>query len=619
MKYIILGIVFVGLMTTQFVYVYAFETRQKVKLPISYTHPTTGQPVSYDKKITIVTPRSTTEKLPVVIMLHGDLVDEKCLNVLKREFISSGYMVVLVPLSFTFQSYIELNFTLNMLLTHPNVDTTKIGLVGHSHGGHFSFWFAKLRNDVIRSVVMANMGSLSRLYEDYYSYYNYFVNTTQDISYSEYMDDYSDLITPDNPKNLLIITDVYQPVRENSTINDNIQLWTQYLENAEFSGYFENGTARELNTKYNLFSHGSGLYNPKTIAKQIEWTNNALGISPDTIQSRPIAIRVFGLFGLLVALIVVGVFLMYYALKSLPIQLSWVKNRIYKIKRQRSQNAELKIPAILEIPKITKNKKDIHRIEKRYVGEYTYLHDLSEYLRIIVLIVIGVYFSLYFLELLLGSNALFYAYGNEARALTVIRTLNTELNDVIFIHPLSFNVMYFWILLVFFIRRIRIKDPKLERPPMNVLDIPNILIVGVAVFGIFWVFGFTTIYHWLGFNFLQSGLNITMRFAVIFYMHFVIVEFIYNQASQPDAFDRHVYIKAAAFILLIYLPITIPSITVFLRLYDYAMYYIIPYLIITVTMIWFSLFWKLDAFIMSIGTFFLLLFWKYNVYYMILF
>ncbi len=619
MKYVVLGSILAGLVAAQFVFLYAFEKREKETITVFYEDPITSNPVSYEKKYTLHTPISYSGDLPVIIMLHGDIVDEKSLNLEKSEFIKKGYMVVLVSLDFTYQSYLELEAVLNQLLIHPDVDNSKIGILGHSHGGHFAFWFARLYNHVIQCVIMANMGTISQLYVDYYEYYNYFVNTTRDISFLEYSANFTEKLTADNPNNLLIITDYFQPARTSDTSEENIYAWEFEHENV-LIGSFENGTARELNTEYKMFFHGSGLYNPLAIKKNIEWMNNALGLPIDEIPSLPITLRVYGYFSLIAAICVFASILLYKGLNSIPFQLSWIKNRLYSRRKKKTQNVALEIPKVLDIDPDGKPKKDIFRLERRYAEDFDFIHDTAEYFRIIVITVIGFHLFLYLLELLFGENSLYYVEQTNVDSIfSGVFAFNDTLNSILFTNPLSFQVMYFWILMVFFFRRLRIKDPRIQKPKINILDIPNIILLAVEVFVMFWIFGYICVYQWLGLNFLQSGLNVVLRFSILFYIHFIVVEFAYNQASSPDSIDRRVYILTILFILLMYLPLTVPSISILIHAYKYAPYYIAPYLAVTGLVIGFSIFGKKNAFQITIPIFFILLFWKYNMFYWVLF
>ena len=620
MKYIIFTSIFLVLLIGEFVFLYAFESRESASVSVHFTDPISTEPIAYQKKFTVYTPPSYSGRLPAVIMLHGDLVNDKSLNLVKSEFIRNGYMVLLMQLGFTYQSFLEIDAITNYLLIQSNVDHSRIGILGHSHGAHFAFWYAKLRTDVINGIIMANMGTFRQLYEDYYEYYNYFVNTTHDISKGEFLATFSESITEDNPRNLLIITDYYEPIRASQTHNDNLVAW-EFLENNKLYGDFHNGTARELNLQYKMFLHGSGLYNPNVIKKHIEWMNNALTISSGNVALLPINLRIYSFFLLMISLIVIASILLYNVIRFIPLQLSWIKNRLYAWKKEKTKNDMLEIPPVLNINfETTRYSKDKYRLEKRFAYEFDYLHDISEYLRIIVIGVIGTHLFLYLIELVFGENVLYFIAGEKiSRWLGLVYIMNESLNGVLFTHPLSFQIMYIWILMVFFIRRLRIKDPRINKPKMTLLDLPNIILLGVEIFLIFWFVGFVTLYNWLGLNFLESGLNVVMRFAVILYIHFVIVEFGYNQSSNPDSIDRWVYFKTIFFVFLLYLPITIPSISVFLRVYRYAIYYIIPYIIVTFSLIGFSVFGKKDAFGITIFNFFFLLLWKYNVYYWILF
>ncbi len=619
MKYLTLASVFFGLVIAQFVFLYAFEKRDRTSTSVHYIDPIENNIVNYEKKYTIYTPISFSGRLPTVILLHGDLVDEKSLNLLKSEFIRKGYLVVLMKIDFTYHSFLEIDAVVNQLLIHPNVDHNKIGLIGHSHGAHFAFWYAKLHDDVIQGVIMANMGSFKQLYDDYYEYYNYFVNTTVDLSYRDYLSTFTEAITVDDPRNLLIITDTYEPIRVTDLSDANFVAWEFPQQNVMY-GDFQNGTARELNTQYKMFLHGSGLYNPPTIGKNIHWMNQALDISSDPVGLLSIYIIIYGYFTLVIGMIVLGVFLLYYTLKLIPVQMSWIKNKLYLKRKERKQNAEMEIPPVLKFESDITYEKEKFRIEKRYALEFDNIHDMSEYSRIIIIGVIGTHLFLYLLELMLGENSLYYVTQTNAGGFfSWVYDWNDTLNGILFTSPLSFQVMYFWILVVFFIRRLRIKDPRIQKLKVNLLDVPNIFLQGIEVFLVFWFFGYATIYHWLGLNFIQSGLNIVLRFSVLYYMHFVIVEFVYNQSSKPDSYDRRVYIYSLLFVLLIYLPVTIPNVSIFLRVYRYAIYFIIPYLAVVASVIFISLFGKKDILSATLVNFFILLFWKYNVYYWILF
>jgi hypothetical protein len=97
------------------------------------------------------------------------------------------------------------------------------------------------------------------------------------------------------------------------------------------------------------------------------------------------------------------------------------------------------------------------------------------------------------------------------------------------------------------------------------------------------------------------------------------VEVAFNQASKPESTDRKVYTRAALMTFLMYTPLLIPSISILLRAYKYAPYYIIPWMVVVGIIIGFSVFGKKNAFQITIPVFFILLFWKYNMYYWILF
>ncbi|TFG20893.1 MAG: hypothetical protein EU530_01710 [Promethearchaeota archaeon] len=619
MKYVILGSALIGLITAQFVLLYAFERRERRTTSVFYTDPITSEPISYEIDFKICTPTSYTGKLPTVIMLHGDLVDDKSMNFIKTEFIQKGYLVALMKLDFTYQSYFEIEAVMNYLLIQPNVEDAQIGIIGHSHGSHFAFWFAKMHDDVIQGTIMENMGTVGQLYDDYYDYYNYFVETSQHLTHLDYVTNFTDSITVDNPKNLLIITDNYQPVRATEISEVIIATW-QFDEPNVMTGSFNNGTARELNTQYRMFFHGSGLYNPLVIQKDLYWMSSALGHPMDENSVIPISIRVYSYFVLLLGVIVLSSFFLIKGLNLIPIQLSWLKNRLYSRRKEKTQDVTIEIPKVLEWKSKEIPNKDLFRLNRRYSREFDIIYDTAEYFRVLIIIAIGTHLFLYLLQLMAGENSLYYVGPSEfGDFLNVIFAFNDNLNEVLFTHPLSFSVMYFWILIVFFIRRLRIKDPRMSKARMNFLDAPNILILAVEIFALFFLFGWITLYHWLGLNFFQSGINILLRFAILFYLHFTVIETGFSQTTKPESLDREIYTRTTLMALLMYIPLLIPSISILLRAYNYAPYYIIPYLTVVGLVVGFSVFGKKSAFQITLPVFFILLFWKYNMYYWILF
>jgi len=476
-----------------------------------------------------------------------------------------------------------------------------------------------MHDDIIQGVIMENMGTVSQLYDDYYEYYNYFVETSQFLTHLDYVKNFTDSITIDNPKNLLIITDNYQPVRATEASEEILATW-KFAQHNVMTGSFENGSARELNTQYKMFFHGSGLYNPLVIQKGIEWMSNALTHPLEENSATPISMRIYIFFMLLGGIIVLSSIFLIKGLNLIPLQLSWIKNRLYSKRKKRTQDVSIKIPKVLEFKPGEKPKKDIFRLERRFAKEFDFIYDTADYFRVIIIVAIGTHLFLYLLELMAGENSLYYVGQNDfGSVFGAIFAFNDSLNDVLFTHPMSFQVMYFWILIVFFIRRLRIKDPRMFKPKMNILDIPNIFILTVEVFGLFFLFGYITIYHWLGFNFFQSGINVILRFAILFYLHFTVVEVGFNQAARPESMDRKTYTRSILMAFFMYVPLLIPSITILLRAYKYAPYYIIPYMTVVGLVVGFSVFGKKNAFQMTIPIFFILLFWKYNMYYWILF
>ncbi|MBN2154539.1 MAG: hypothetical protein JW776_00660 [Candidatus Lokiarchaeota archaeon] len=618
-KYFVLIAIFAFFVSGHFLIIYGFQSRSKKTINVISTNPLTDEAIRYEKDYIINTPIDFSGTLPVVILLHGDLVDEKSLNLLTSEYVRQGYMVVRFTIDFTFYTFLEIEAVVNNLLINPIVDNSKIGIMGHSHGAHFAYWYARLRPDLIQGVITANMGTFRILHEDYYDYYNMYVNTTTYWTFRDFIYEYSNPITEDNPRNLLVLTDNYQPIRTSEFSESNLLAWN-FPEMNVLYGDFNNGTAREINTEFPLFLHGSGLYNPNAIKKQIEWMNYALNVTEESVSTRPISLRIYSLFIMIGVIIVIGFILLYYVIKLIPVQFSWIKNKIYRWKKERTKNELIEIPNLLKIETKSQYPSEKLRLEKRFTRDFEYLYDTSEYFRSIILAVIGIHLLLYVLEITVSTNLLYFSLGD--RFLNLFRTVfdfNDTLSDTLFRSPLSFQLMYIWIFFVFFFRRLQIKDPPIQKPKLTILDLPNIVLLVIETILSFWVFGHLMMYHWLGFNFLSSGINVLLRFAVIFYLQIVIIEFICIQASKPDSVDHYVYVKTLFFILLMYLPLSFPSVFVFLQLYKYAIYYLLPYLVVSFSVFLVVVYSKLDAISITIFNFFLLLFWKYNIYYVIFF
>ena len=164
-----------------------------------------------------------------------------------------------------------------------------------------------------------------------------------------------------------------------------------------------------------------------------------------------------------------------------------------------------------------------------------------------------------------------------------------------------------------------IKDPPIKKPKLTILDAPNILIVVVEIVVIFWGFGNLVMFHWLGFNFLASSINVLLRFAIIYYINMIAIEFVAFQSSKPDKNYRNILIGTFFLICLLYLPITFPSVTVFQLVHKYTIYYILPFLLVVLITFIIIIQTKIDFFTATLINFFFLLFWKYNVHYFIFF
>jgi hypothetical protein len=126
-------------------------------------------------------------------------------------------------------------------------------------------------------------------------------------------------ISSSNPKNLLILTDFYNPdaLAYEYNYEGKIKLW-DIPESNQFYGDFQNGSARELNIKPSVFIHASGVIDPAYLQKQVSWLNNAFGLNNSMNNYYAILFRVLTTLVLFVLLSITGTYLGSKFLSFLP-------------------------------------------------------------------------------------------------------------------------------------------------------------------------------------------------------------------------------------------------------------------------------------------------------------
>jgi hypothetical protein len=239
----------------------------------------------YSKNLEIIRPKGTLEQpLPLVILLNGQFLSSRSMNLIQKEFLSNNYAVALFNIDNSeTRVFRELESLLEEIRTKSNVDSTRIGLIGHSYGAHYAFQFG-ISTSEIRGVICGNLGPFELFTTNFY-----------------------DLPERNIPNNLLLI------MNENSSYNN--QPPEEYLRYSSsgyatdinvFYGNFEDGSAREAYVSNSFFGHASLLYDPIIIKKEIQWMNQSLGIEGEEASLFSLFIQVISMFLLFSLLIISG-------------------------------------------------------------------------------------------------------------------------------------------------------------------------------------------------------------------------------------------------------------------------------------------------------------------------
>jgi pimeloyl-ACP methyl ester carboxylesterase len=287
---------FIGFLIIQSIMYNSNRTTQNVVISGTYTSVDYSDPIGFYTNIKIVKSIDYDEGVqhPAVILLHGDGSNSRFFNNIQIELLRFGYCLALIDVSyFSMDIFLYLNETLNYLLEQPDIDPDRIGVLGHSHGAHYGTLFSTMRNESINAVVCANWGNYDYWYDDYYPYYRNFVakNGSLSTSYSTFKYNNGTLQLPMNlnsQSNLLMVSD-RNDNRPDLPLEDYLMNYTENVYNQAnvFYGDFSDGSARELIASNSMFGHGSSLFLPDALYKEIEWFNLAFNIDPTTVYSSP--------------------------------------------------------------------------------------------------------------------------------------------------------------------------------------------------------------------------------------------------------------------------------------------------------------------------------------------
>jgi hypothetical protein len=132
---------------------------------------------------------SLNQPLPAVILLNGDFISSRSLNLLKNEFLRNGFVVVLAEIKiYNNETFTILDSILDITKNQDFIDPSRIGIMGHSRGAHFALHFADINEDSIKAVICGNFGQIHD-----------FVFLTDYLYYDHTF----------YPRNVLLITDYY--------------------------------------------------------------------------------------------------------------------------------------------------------------------------------------------------------------------------------------------------------------------------------------------------------------------------------------------------------------------------------------------------------------------------
>lgn len=324
-KIFIIGILFISCIVALNLFFSSAQMREDEKINIEYFDPDINSTISYDKTIHIFKPKSInieseSVNYPAVILIHGDLVDSAVMNNLKLEFLQNNYLVVLLSIDFNYKTFFELNATLNYLQMREDVNSNQIGMFGQSHGAHYAYLFSTMiRNESINAVVCSNSGPNGEILLDYYEYFDKFIDLNKTWDKQTFLNNYSIPISSTNPKNLLLISDIYNPddLTYEYNYEGKINLW-DIPESNQFYGDFQNGSARELNIRLSIFFHASGVIDPSYLHKQVSWMNQAFGLNYSSNNYFAVLLRVLTTILLFALIFITGVYLGAKLLSFLP-------------------------------------------------------------------------------------------------------------------------------------------------------------------------------------------------------------------------------------------------------------------------------------------------------------
>jgi len=580
------------LIITQLVSFYGFEKKEKILLDVSFSNSDEIDDQLndyYKKSINIHYPKKydyNNLKSPIVILIHGDFVDTKAFNLLKRQYITNGFIVVTQEFDFTISTFKEINETINYLQQHQSLKDHEIGIVGHSHGAHYAYFMSIIRSDAIKFVICANFGSRYQIYRDFYPYYeNYEMNASYDIFW-DFERNYQFSISDSTPANLLVMTDTLDPnyVHYSQLNRSALTFWDIDQENV-FYGDFELGSAKLFKLYKSAFIHTSGIYHPEAIAKQIDWISDSTSYEYSKDNSQNLWGSRLNLI-LIFLIVIIGIQ-----------QFRVLVNLIFHNKLLvRQTNKDLVIYRKFyykksELDLIFKNTLNINQpIESNNVDPA----DFDTFINFRMKINFK-YALLMVMMLTLILNGIVFFFNPELAIIyyppifnwipELLSNVANFLSQMLFSGPLSFNFMYFWVILIIFIQSTSI--PSLLEVQFNKINWNTIglsIFIFLQIFASFWIFFYFILYQWIGLNPNFSILNIVMRYLVIFYLNHLVLEYFNSNKQKNDMKIQELLLilQTILFTFILFFPIYFPTIPTYLLFINYFFVYIFPLLLIPI-------------------------------------
>ncbi|MBA7575956.1 hypothetical protein ES708_17792 [subsurface metagenome] len=157
------------------------------------------------------------------------------------------------------------------------------------------------------------------------------------------------------------------------------------------------------------------------------------------------------------------------------------------------------------------------------------------------------------------------------------------LSQMLFSGPLTFNFMYFWVILIIFIRSTSIPGLlEVQFKKINWKIIVLSIVIFFQLFASFWFFFYFILYQWIGLNPNFSILNIVLRYMVIFYLNHLALEFFSSNKQKPELKIQEILLilQTIMFIVVMFFPIYFPTISTYYLFINYFTLYIFPLLLI---------------------------------------